>query len=325
MKWYDIRAEQHRWRALNIIIGSRGVGKTYSAIDFMMSLSTPFIYLRNKATQIDTCCSAFGNPFKKWCKNTGREVFIKSTKDCGLIYERVEEENILKGYALPLSVFENMRGVDLSDVTHVLYDEFIERDKLKYDQFSGFMNFYETVNRNRELEGEPPLQVFMLSNAQKLDSPILAGLDIVSVIENMVKTGQQNYSKENLWLTLPRSVVSEAKKGTALYQIAQGTKYYDEAIENKFANDSFYGIKKQPIIEYTGFACIDGIYVYKHKSDGRYYACNTPCDNVPIYDSKVNTMLLYRALYITIAAAYSSGNLFFSDFMVKSKLMDIIK
>lgn len=326
MKWYDIRDNRNRWRAINIIIGSRGVGKTYSAIDFMMSLDTPFIYLRNKATQIETCCTAFGNPFKKWCSNTGRDVFIKSTKDCGMIFERInDEETQLKGYALPLSIFENMRGVDLSDVTHVLFDEFIERDKLKFDQFTGFMNFYETVNRNRELENEPPLQVFMLSNAQKLDSPILAGLDLVSVIEGMVKSDQQNYSTGNIWLSLPKSAVSEAKKGTALYQIAQGTKYYSEAIENKFANDSFYGVKKQPIIEYTGFACIDGIYLYKHKSSAKYYACNTPCDNVPIYDSKINTVLLYRALYITIAAAYASGNLFFSDFMVKSRLMDIIK
>ncbi len=326
MKWYDIRDDRRRWRAINIIIGSRGVGKTYSTIDYMMSLDTPFIYLRNKATQIDTCCSAFGNPFKKWSKNTGREVTIKATKDCGMIYERIADDDLqLRGYALPLSIFENMRGVDLSDVTHVIFDEFIERDRLKFDQFSGFMNFYETVNRNRELEGEPPLQVFMLSNAQKLDSPILAGLDLVTQIENMVRTGQRNFTSGNVWLSMPASAVSQAKKGTALYQIAQGTKYYDEAIENKFANDSFYGIRRQPLIEYIGFACIDGIYLYRHKSNNKYYACNTPCDNVPIYDSKVNTMLLYRSLYFTIGAAYSSGNLFFSDFMVKSRLMSIIK
>lgn len=325
MKWYDIRNERKRWRDINIIIGGRGVGKTYSTIDFMMELDTPFIYLRNKATQIDSCCSAFGNPFKKWSKNTGREVFIKSTKDCGLIFEKVGDETILRGYALPLSIFENMRGVDLSDVTHVLFDEFIERDRLKFDQFAGFMNFYETVNRNRELEGEPALQCFLLSNAQKLDSPILAGLDLVSTIEGMIRSGQRNFSTENVWLSLPESEVSEAKKKTALYKIAQGTNYYKEALENKFANDSFYGVKKQPVNEYIGYAAIDGIYLYRHKSNGSYYACNTPCENIPVYDSKVNTMILYRTFYMTIAAAYASGKLFFSDFMVKSKLMNIIK
>lgn len=326
VKWYDIRDDKKRWRAFNIIIGSRGVGKTYSSIDYMMSLDAPFIYLRNKKTQIRKCCTAFGNPFKKWSKNTGREVYIKSiAEDCGLIYERSGEEDILRGYALPLSVFENMRGVDLSDVTHVLFDEFIEKEKLKFDQFSGFMNFYETVNRNRELEGEPPLQIFMLSNAQKLDSPILAGLDLVPQIEAMVRTGQENYSTGNIWFSLPRSAVSEAKKGTALYQIAQGTNYYKEAIENKFANDSFFNVKKQPIIEFTPYACIDGIYLYKHKNGSKYYACNTPAENIPVYDSKINTIMLYRPLYVSIAAAYSTGNLYFSDFLVKSKLLAIIK
>ena len=326
MKWYDIRQDRKRWRSWNIIIGWRGVGKTYSTIDFMMNQDEPFIYLRNKATQIETCCTAFGNPFKKWCKNTGRDVTIKATKDCGLIYENLsEDEKILKGYALPLSIFENMRGVDLSDVNYVMFDEFIERDRLKFDQFTGFMNFYETVNRNRELEGEPALTVFMLSNAQKLDSPILAGLDLVSQIESMVRTGQRNYSTANIWLSMPQSAVSEAKKDTALYKIIQGTAYYNEAIENKFANDSFYGVKKQPLNEFTGYAAIDGIYIYRHKSKNIYYACHTPCTNVPVYDSKVNTMLLYRSFYITVAAAYSSGTLFFSDFLAKSRLMDIIR
>lgn len=326
MKYYDVRDNANRWRAINIIIGSRGVGKTYSTLSYMIDLDTPFIYLRNTAKQIETCSTAFGNPFKKICSNTGRDIFIKSTNECGMIYERIREnETILKGYALPLSVFENMRGVDLSDVTHVIFDEFIERNTLRFDQFAGFMNFYETVNRNRELEGAAALQCFLLSNAQKLDSPILAGLDLITVIESMVKTEQHNYSNGAIWLSLPVSNVSDAKKDTALYQIAQGTKYYQEAIENKFANDSFYGVKKQPINEYTGFACIDGIYLYKHKARAHYYACNTPCDNIPIYDSKVNTMLLYRSLYITIGAAYAAGSLFFSDFQVKSKLLQILK
>lgn len=325
MKWYDIRDHKNRWRALNMIIGGRGVGKTYSTIDYLMSLNEPFIYLRNKKTDIEICSTALGNPFKKWSANNKRDVFIKASTHAGLICERVDDETKMVGYAMGLSTFENMRGIDLSDVRYVIFDEFIPLERLLFDQFNGFLNFYETVNRNRELEGEPPLMVFMLSNAQKLDSPILAGLDLVTQVEAMVKSGQQNYSRDNIWLSLPQSAVSEAKKGTALYQIAKGTKYYEQAIENKFSNDSFYGVRRQPLIEYTGIACMDGIYIYRHKSNGRYYACNTPCDNVPVYDSRINTMMLYRSIYITIAAAYSSGNLYFSDFMVKSRLMAIIK
>lgn len=321
IKWYNIRAERRRWKPLNIIISSRGIGKTYSTLLYLVEeCSGEFLYLRNTDVQIKTCSSEFGNPFKAINKNTGREIWIKGRKECGYIYEG----ETLRGYASALSTFENMRGVDLSGVTDVIFDEFIEKAPLRFDQFSAFLNFYETVNRNRELTGGEPLRVFMLSNAQRLSSPILAGFGLIPTIEEMIKTRQTNYSTKEIWLSLPRSEVSEAKKKSVLYQAANGTRYYSEAIENKFANDSFSGISKRNLNEYKPICSIDGYYIYKHKSDGSIYICTIPGSVQNHYDSRINSILLLRGLYPQLALAYAEERLFFDSFTTRTYIIDLI-
>ena len=145
MKWYEIRAEN--LRPVSIVIGGRGIGKTYSTISFLMESGEKFIYLRNTDVQLRESASDFGNPFKRWNLDHGRNIEIHPE---GKHYIISENEEIL-GYAAALSTFKNLRGVDLSDIRYVFFDEFIERDKIRFDQFSAFANMYETINRNREV------------------------------------------------------------------------------------------------------------------------------------------------------------------------------
>ncbi len=325
--YYDVRDDRQKWRSLNILIGARRIGKTYSIIDYLMNeCSGLFIYLRNKEKQINICCKPFGNPFKKWCAVTGRTVTIKSSEECGYIYEEKDgEEPRLIGYAVALSTFENLRGVSLDEVTDVFFDEFIEKKKLQFMQFETFESFYDTVNDNREAEGREKVRVFMASNAQRLNSPILAGYNLISPIESMMLNEQKNYSRGNIWVTMPEAAIIEMRKAYGFNEDIKGSSYYEEAVNNKFANDDFTGIQKKKIIEYVGLAKIDEIYLYKHKSNGTLYCCNIPCDNVQQYKSDVNRLLLMAGIYPIIASAYAENRLFFSDFTIKSKLFEILK
>lgn len=327
IKWYDIREYRNRWKTFNIIISARGVGKTYSALLHLLEESAKgheILYLRNTDVQIQSCATDFGNPFKAINRKEGRSIFIKRAKECGYIYEDLGDDNRFIGYAAALSTFENLRGVNLEAVTDIVFDEFIENRNLKFDQFRSFLSMYETINRNREIEGQEPLRVFMLSNAQKLYSPILAGFSLIPVVEEMLRNGQRNYSTKDIWISLPESEVSEAKKDTALYRAAAGTEYFSEAIENKFANDSFDAIRKQKIVEYNPYCAIDDIYIYKHKSTGDFYATSVPAQNVQHYSSRVNALLLFRSVYPSLALAYAGGSLSFSDFTTKARLLDLI-
>lgn len=326
MRWYRISERADRLRPLNFIIGGRGIGKTYGTMDYLLQKGQPFIYLRNKDTQLAECSTVFGNPFKRWNKDHKKDVQILTERKHSIIYDCTDpDDKRLIGYAVALSTFENLRGVDLSDVQYVLFDEFIEKEKLKFQQFETFANFYETVNRNRELLGEKPLQVIFLSNAQKLGNDILAGYGVIPIIEQMMKKGREEYQDRLLYVNLPRSEVSEAKRETVNYKLTEGTQYYQEAIDNFFAHDSFADIKKLPVNEYTPVVRIDDIYIWKHKSTGRLYCCRSASNRIPEFTSRDSLSPFLRRFGMQLRVMLADGKMDFSEFLIKSKILDLLR
>ena len=328
MNWYSI-PEDTKLRPFTFIVGGRGIGKTYSAQDRAITKHRKkFLYLRNTREQLQESCGAFGNPFKKWATDHGRDILMELEKRHAIINEyEGSGDNISKeliGYGANLSTFENLRGVDLSDVEFILFDEFIENRTLMFDQFAAFNHMYETVNRNRELEGKEPLKVVLLSNAQRLGNPILRGFNLIPTIENMQKTGQRSYANGPIRIELPFSEVSDAKRETALYKATQGTAFSSEALDNNFINDSFTGVKQVNLMEYTPMFCIDNIYIYKHKSEVLYYACSVPA-NVKKYRSVDNFVVFYRLYGLQLKLAYGSDKLLFSDYSTKIDLLNLLK
>lgn len=324
MNFFEIRDYLTDLRAISIIIGGRGIGKTYSTLDFLYQNKEPFIYLRNTDIQLNECSGDFGNPFKRLNKDKGYSIAIAKQKQHSVIYDEADRNKTI-GYGIALSTFENLRGVDLSEITYVVFDEFIEKRKFTFDQFKAFVNFYETVNRNRELFGEEPLKCILLSNSQSLNNPILIGYNLVPIIEGMTRSGQKKHKSSNMMILLPESEISELKKNTANYKMLKGTKIYEENLNNKFANDSFYGIVKRNIREYKPLVKIDDIYIYKHKSNNKYYVCSSQALNIQEFNSRDNGMIFYRAYGNSLMISYAAGNVEFSDFMIKSKLLELLK
>ena len=320
MEWYDIRKRSAKLRPVSIVIGGRGIGKTYSALSFLLETGKKFLYLRNTDKQMSLCASAFGNPFKKVSGDMQRDVAMKAA---GEIYVVKEGDEVI-GYGAALSTFENLRGVDLSDVEYVLFDEFIENRKLSFKQGSAFMNLYETINRNRELEGRPPLVCILLSNAQRLSNPILADLGLIPVIEDMLRNDVRLRITREYYIELPESSVSAAKSETVLYKLAAGSRYADEALRNEFSNDSFFNVGKKPLQEFRPVCALDGIYIYRHKSGNQYYCCRSRAD-VMEYNSADQGALFNRLYGIRLRSAYSAGNLYFSEFTIKCELVDKLK
>ena len=320
IKWYDISEAREKFRAFNFIIGGRGIGKTYSAIDYIINQNEPFLYMRNTDVQLQESATSFGNPFKRWNSDHGRNVILSCEKKHYII----REDEKLLGYGAALSTFANLRGVDLSEVKTVLFDEFCERRPLAFKQFDAFANFYETVNRNRELLGEEPLKVLLLSNAQKLDNPILAGYGIIPVIEKMLAAGKRETVAPHYYIALPESEISEAKRVTANYALTKESYFNKEALDNKFAYDSFLGVGKKPLKEYLPVCAVDGIYIYRHKNTGRYYACQSQAVNVRAFSTKDSKGLFMRVYGATFIEAEARNLFDFSDYYTKSRLCEIL-
>ena len=326
VNWYQI-PDDNKLKPFNFIIGGYGIGKTYSAIArAVLSYPGAFLYLRNTGEQLKECCGEFGNPFKKWANDNNRNIMMRMEKGHAVVTEQTESEKTVIGYGACLSTFENLRSIDLSQIKFIIYEEFIENRTLQFDQFKNFTRAYETVNRNREIFGENPVYVVLLSNAQRLGNPILRGYNLIPIIESMQRSGQHNAVCNNgqVRIELPFSEVSAAKKETALYKATEGALFQREALDNNFINDSFTGVKKVNINEFTPVVCIDDIYIYKHKSDVLYYACSIPA-NIRKYRSKDNFMVFYRIFGFQFKLAIGTDKFLFSDYSTKVDLLGILK
>jgi hypothetical protein len=328
MKWYHI-PDNDKLRPFTFIIGGRGIGKTYDTIDRgVTQFENAFLYLRNTKEQLQESCGAFGNPFKKWAADHDRDIKLERERNHAVIkeYTAVDQKVISKeiGAGANLSTFENLRGVDLSNISFIMFDEFIENRTLTFNQFQAFLHMYETINRNRELTGQPPVICVLLSNAQRLGNPILRGLNLIPVIEGMQKSGQRSYANGPIRIELPFSEVSEEKRNTALYKATAGSSFNSEALDNNFVNDSFTNIKKVDLKEYTPVVGIDDIYIYRHKSDSSFYCCSVPA-NVKMLRSKDNYLVFLRLYGIRQKLAAASDLIFYSDYSTKVDLLTLLR
>lgn len=322
IEYYDIRKRADKLKAISIIIGGRGIGKTYSSLLYAVDSGKPFIYLRNTAVQMDECCSQFGNPFKRIGRDTGRDIFMEAEKRHYMIYENTDQGKQLIGYGAALSTFQNLRGVDLSDVCLCVFDEFIESRSLMFNQFQAFAGFYETVNRNRELASEDPFKVLLLSNSQTLKNDILAGYGLVQQIVNMTERGENVFITKDLYLELPTVNVSDLKRNTANYRLISGTSAAREALDNEFTRDSFKNVKKLNINEFAPVCMVTGergsLTYFRHKSDGRYYAAQIPNMSCKFYDKDQYRLFIHeRGLFLAELA--TRGRLYYGDY--ESKLI----
>ena len=207
---------------IKIIIGPRGCGKTYSVLDYMQEKSSEdskFIYMRRDGTEIDSCSSEYGNPFKKLNVDKNYDIHpFQISKFNGFGIARDDDLNVI-GYGVALSTFASMRSQDFSDVDRIFFEEFIaEKHKRKIKgEGAALLNVYETINRNRELFGQPPCELIMCANGIDLANPILLELGATTLIAKMLANKQRRLTvpEKSLYIELiPRTEISELKENT---------------------------------------------------------------------------------------------------------------
>lgn len=330
---------------IQIFIGGRGTGKTYSALSGALDgkCKGKFIYMRRTGEDLelllDTDKGEGANPFKKINKNTQRNVGLRkiSKKLAGIYNREIGDDNKLVhvgeplGYGLALSTVASIRSIDFSDVTDWFYDEFIKEKHVKKisGECEALFNAYETINRNRELEGDPPVFLWMMANSNDIYNPIFIGLGIVSDIEKMLRKGDKNkyYPDRGLAVHLleGESEYIEAKKRTALYRLTKGTDYYDMALENKFAYNDFSLITQRRITGYRPVCCIDDFCIWSKKGEVEYYCsyATTKCDS--FNSSLPQDVISFRQRYgCRIQPYFSTGKLLFESYEIKQTMVDLL-
>ena len=268
------------------VVGARGTGKTYGLFKWLIEHKQKFIYLRRLKSQLEECRKDAGNPFKKL--NTDLVMNIRPFPLAGSVAFNYDERNgETAAVGVALSVVANIRGVDYSDFDYIVFDEFIssEGERPIKNEFQAFLNFYETVNRNRELEGKPAVKAILLGNANKISNPYFTGWHCMKRVLKMIIGGQMVWrsdDKTRMIILLLDSPISAQKQDTVLYRNANQD-FIKMALDNAFRTDETV-IKSEPLKEFIHIVSVGEIGIYKHKADRRYYVSATTY-KTPYYDA----------------------------------------
>lgn len=238
------------------IIGGRGTGKTFGAQEYSITHNVIYMLMRRTQAQTDLISKKEFSPVNPVMDHLGLFPVIESgSKYNGIIYYKNSpdaEEKYLCGYTSALSTFSNLRGFDGSGIDLLMYDEFIpeRHERLIKNEADAFFNVYETINRNRELQGKHPLRVLCLSNSNSLASPILSALNLVKVLERMQNKGQTEYINRESGIAiflLFHSPISSMKSNTALYRATKNTEFSRMSLQNEFSYDDMSDVKSIPL------------------------------------------------------------------------------
>lgn len=297
------------------VVGARGTGKTYGCMKWLLEHRKPFIYLRRLRSQLDECKRDSGNPFKKLNTDLGTD--IRPFPNGGTVaFRKSEKDGDLCAVGVALSVVANVRGVDYSDMEYIVFDEFISSDGERpiKNEFAAFLNFYETVNRNRELEHKQPVKCIMLGNANRIANPYFTGWHCMRRVLNMIRGKQYVWrtdDRSRMIILLIDSPISARKSETVLYQNASAD-FITMALDNAFRTDETT-IKSEPLREFVHLVSVGEIGIYRHKSERRYYVSATI--GKPFYDAFGIGLKMFQQDYYMLRVYYMvNKNVSFESF-----------
>lgn len=287
---FDLAEKRKIW--LFVLLGPRQVGKTYGINKEVLERGLNFIYLRRTDKEFKTiCASPKLNPFTKY-KDLGFDIDI--AKSGPITYSIGEYETtdsgkvkILKerGVGLTLSNIASIRGFDGASFTDIVFDEFIPEKIVIHRKAEGdaMLNAYTTINGNRELEGKPPLRLWLLANAFDIQSPILDAFGLVPILEKLMRTGKE-YTVTDTGICLvyfKSKKVIDKRRQTALMKHLQQTsssgaqEFLDMALDNKFAYDRLEMVQPKDIRGWKPHIKMCGLFVYS-LGPMVLYVCRSP-------------------------------------------------
>lgn len=308
------------------IVGGRGTGKTFGALMDAYESKEQFMFMRRTQTQLDQINRHEYSPFKAVNDYLGINIISSPISKYTAGYYHGEETDSGKiatvgapiGYTCALSTVSNLRGFDASDVTLLIYDEFIpeRHERPIKNESAALFNAYETINRNRELKGLPALQMLCLANANDLGNNIFLDLGLVRIAETMRKKKREIWTDPKrgiMLILLQSSPISDKKRETALYRLTDGTEFSEMSIDNAFADEDAATIRSMPVSEYKPVCRVGEITIYRHKAKREYYVSCHHTGSPPSFGAGEIELTRFKRVYYWIWLEYLKDNIVFEE------------
>lgn len=289
-----------------LILGGRATGKTYGALKMMVEDNYKFMLIRRTQAQADIINIPELSPFKPICRDMHIDI---TTSKMSKYNAKFEKDGEIIGYSGALSTFSNIRGFDGSDLDILLYDEFVSERHERPLKAEGeaFKNAYETINRNRELEGRPPLKAICMGNTNNVANPLFLEFGLVDRAMTMQAKGEWVWKDNNrgiMMILIEDSIISKLKRNTALYIADADSAYSKMALENSFVYNEFGMIRSKPLIEYRPVVGIGEIHIYEHKSNKRFYVSTHKTGSAPYFPFGDASLKRFRNHYLWLWDEY---------------------
>lgn len=289
------------------IIGARGIGKTYGAVDYVLNHNIQSIFMRRTQQQCDTISTYALCQAKPNFDDRGEDYCIESIAGGikGIYRSKTDEDGNKKvtGDILflncALSTIFNIRGFDASQFSIFFYDEFIPEKHARPIKNEGeaFLNAYETINRNRELKGNLPVKFVGMSNSNRLANNLFADLDMITCCDRQFRMGYAVYDdpkRDMCVINYENSEISKKKNETALYKFAPTQSDFAKmALENEFTDykseTANYNLKDlEPICN------LGSLTIYHIRNKPLYHCCVHYMQAKLKYEDNEREMLQYK-------------------------------
>ena len=299
------------------IAAARGTGKTYGVCRYYLQHEINCMMLRRTQTEAELQMDHDSCSFFEPAQDLGVEYAVsKAGKNNARIFYGNGS-----AFIAGLSTFANIRGAfNFSHVTDIFYDEFIPEPHVKRIKDEGFAlaNLYESVNRNRELQGRDPVRMICAANSMNLANDYFIYFGLIKDAEEMLKTGEEIRTVGDKLLIIPReSPISRKKADTVLYKNVH-QEFSDMALKNEFILNDFTYVQNHVLREYAPIFRVGQLTVYKHKASKMYYVTMTPAEVKKVYSDSYADLARFRRERWRMSGHYLDGLIRFSDYYALS-------
>ena len=312
---------------LNIIIASRGVGKTFGATDFVTSQflkkKYEFVYIRRYKSELQ---KSIANFWSAMITNGKYKEHSLSRKGMNLLID-----DCVAGYGLTLSTAQQLKSSNFPNVKYIIFDEFIIEDGQGHylkNEVDIFLGLIETISRLRDVK------VILLGNSANLVNPYFLFFDLHLPYKNEIITFKDGlialqYASSNEYM--------KVKKESRFGKLVENTTYEEYAIENKFVNINNDFIEKKDKDSKFSFSFIYKDFrfgVWVNWLSGKMYISTDYLENGIVFactsnDHKPNTMLLSIAkkynCWNNFINNYKLGNVYFENIKIKNICHEFVK
>lgn len=293
---------------------ARGTGKTYGTLRYHFEHDNKILLIRRTKQEAELQARSNTTSYKTIFDDLGIDYNCNPCGQAG--YGSVIAGDRDVAYVASLKTFASVRGLDFSDIDYIVYDEFIAEPHVPKIKNEGMAlaNLYETVNRNRELNGKKPVQLLCLANSVNMANDTFIYFGLIEEAEAMLKTDTEVSVVGNKLLIIPQhSPISARKAETALYK-AVNEEYAAMAIHNQFILNDFTYVQRRKLSEYICLYQVGDLFVYKHKSNNEFYVTFSKAQVKQKYTSGYADLTRFRRDKFRYAGFYMDGMIRFENY-----------